>query len=63
MLNQSCIASDKTHHAISVFRLQVNTAHHINPDHTFLWSTLRKLSELTGRSWNSWVIRQWVNLE
>lgn len=65
-LNQgscSVVASYKTHHAICILRLQVNTAHHINPDQALLRSALRKLSELAGWNWHPWVIRQRVNLE
>lgn len=59
----SAVVSYKTHHAICIFRLQVDTADYIYSDQTLLRPTLRKLSELAGWSWNPWVIRQWVNLE
>lgn len=52
-----------TYHAICVFRLQVDAAHHINPDQELLWSSLRKLPELLRWRWYVWVVRQRVNLE
>lgn len=53
----------KAYHSIGVLRLEINAAHYINPDQALLWSTLWELCELSGWSWNPWVIRKWVNFK
>lgn len=52
-----------SHSAIIVFGLQVYGPDHIDPDQTLLRSTLRQLSELTGRRSDAWVVWQRVHLE
>lgn len=53
----------KIYHSICILRLQINATNHIDPDQALLWSTFWELCELSGWSWNPWVVRKWVNLE